>query len=301
MRTLAFAIIFNIISILQANAALDIVACEPEWAALAQELAGEQANIFSATHALQDPHRIEARPSLIAKARRAQLLVCTGADLEAGWLPILQRESANPSIASGKPGYFAAADHVTMLEVPGKLDRADGDLHAQGNPHLHLDARNMLPLARALSQRLGELDAANAALYQTRLKNFSERWHSAITRWEKQAATLKGKNIVVQHRAYSYLENWLGLQRIAELEAKPGLEPGASHLAQLLGKLQNTQAGFILRSSYHDPKASQWLAERAHLPVVEIPFSVGGNAAAKDLFTLFDDIIARMLNAGARE
>jgi zinc/manganese transport system substrate-binding protein len=280
---------------LPAQAALNIFACEPEWAALAQELAGDKASIYAATSALQDPHHVEARPSLIAKARRAQLVVCTGAELEVGWLPVILRESANPDIAAGKPGNFEATHYVHMLEIPGRLDRAEGDVHAAGNPHIQLDARNYLPIAEALAARMSELDPVNAAYYGKRLQDFRHTWQAAITRWETLAAPLKGQAVLVQHRAYPYLVAWLGLKQVAELEAKPGMEPSAAHLAQVLAQLQTSPARMVIRAAYQDAKPSEWIAQRAHLNAVELPFSVGGNAASKDLASLFDDTIARLL------
>lgn len=280
---------------LPAHAALNIFACEPEWAALAQELAGDQASIYAATTALQDPHHVEARPSLIAKARRAQLVVCTGAELETGWLPVILSESGNSDIAEGKPGYFEAAHYVSMLEVPGRLDRAEGDVHAAGNPHIQLDARNFLPIADALAARMSKLDPANSAHYAQRLQSFRQSWQAAIKRWEAQTAPLRGQSVLVQHRAYPYLLNWLGLKQVAELEAKPGMEPSAAHLAQVLLQLQAKPARMVLRAAYQDGKPSEWIAQRARINAVELPFSVGGTAQAKDLYGLFDDTIARLL------
>ena len=167
-----------------AAAALNIFACEPEWGALARELAGEKANIYVATTALQDPHRIEARPSLIARARSANLVVCTGAELEAGWLPLVQSQAANPAIQTGRPGYFEAARHAKMLEIPQRLDRAQGDVHAAGNPHLHLDPHNIAKIAAALGERMAELDSSQAAHYRSRTRDFLERWRQATTQWE---------------------------------------------------------------------------------------------------------------------
>ena len=302
MRNLLIILYILFVSALSlpVHAALNIFACEPEWAALAQELAGDKANIYSATNALQDPHRVEARPSLIAKARRAQLVVCTGAELEVGWLPVILRESANPDIAAGKRGNFEAAHYVTMLEVPTRLDRGEGDVHAAGNPHIQLDARNFLPIAQALSARISELDPANATHYNKRLQDFTANWKIAIKRWEALATPLKGQSVVVQHHAYPYLLNWLGMKQIAELEAKPGMEPSATHLAKILTQLQSSPARMVLRAAYQYEKPSEWITQRARLNAVELPFSVGGNAAAKDLYGLFDDTIARLL-AGMKE
>jgi zinc/manganese transport system substrate-binding protein len=277
------------------HAALEVFACEPEWAALTKELAANKANIYIATNALQDPHYVEARPSLIAKARRAQLVVCTGAELELAWLPLILLESGNVNAVPGKSGYFTASSYVTMVEVPVSLDRALGDLHALGNPHIHLDARNFLPIAKALSARLVELDPANTAFYQGRLQAFTQAWQAAIARWEKQAVPLKGQPFVAQHQAYSYMNAWLGLKQVAVLEPKPGMEPSVAHLAQVIVQLQQSPAKMVVRSAYQNPKPSKWIAERAHIPEVILPFSVGGSDGSKDLFGLFDDTIARLL------
>ncbi|HET7833391.1 MAG TPA: zinc ABC transporter substrate-binding protein [Gallionella sp.] len=278
-----------------AHATLNIFACEPEWAALAQQLAGPQASIYTATTALQDPHHIEARPSLIAKARRADLVVCTGAELEIAWLPVVQRESGNDAIAPGKPGYFEAAQFVHLLEVPTQLDRAEGDVHPGGNPHIQLDPRNFLPVAKALAARLAQLDPAQAAGYQQRQAAFATQWRAAIARWEKQAAPLRGLPIVVQHRAFPYLNAWLGLKEITALEPKPGMEPSAAHLAQVQAQLQQQPARMVVRAAYQNPTPSEWISARAHIPMVVLPFSVGGSDRAKDLFGLFDDTIAQLL------
>jgi zinc/manganese transport system substrate-binding protein len=278
-----------------AHAALNVFACEPEWAALTQQLAGNQANIYTATGPLQDPHQVQARPSLIAKARSAQLAVCTGAELEIGWMPVVLRESANSRIQPGSSGHFEAAQYVAMLEVPTRLDRADGDVHAAGNPHIQTDARNFLPVAAALSKRLIQLDPANAAEYQQRLANFTQQWRAAIAKWEKQAAPLKGVPIIVQHKGFPYLNDWLGLKEVAELEPKPGMEPSASWLGTVLNDLQQHPARMVLRAAYQNERPSQWISERAHVPAVMLPYTVGGTPQATDLFALFDDTIQRLL------
>lgn len=284
---------------LPARAAMPVLACEPEWAALVRELAGDQAQVYLATHALQDPHRVEARPSLVAAARRAALLVCTGAELEVGWLPILVQQSGNPQLLPGAPGYFEAADAVEMLELPTRLDRADGDVHPGGNPHIQTDPRNIARVARALAQRLATLDPPHAELYAHRHADFQARWSAAIQRWERQAAPLKGTAIVVQHQGFPYLQNWLGLNAVAALEAKPGVEPSSAYLSQLLGQLRDSRARFIVRAAYSEGRGAQWLAERTKLPIVVLPYTVGGNAQAQDLFSLFDDTVARLLDAAS--
>lgn len=300
MKKIIYAISLLLLSS-NVHAAINVFACEPEWAALTQELAGDKASIYTATGGLQDPHRVEARPSLIAKARRANLLVCTGAELEVAWLPVVLRESGNNTILPGGDGYFEATQYVTMLEVPTRLDRAEGDVHARGNPHIHTDPRNFLPIAEALSKRLIQLDPANTSNYQQRLATFNQKLRAAIGKWEQQAAPLKGASILVQHKAFPYLNNWLNLQEVAALESAPGMEPSAAYLTQVLGKLQLRPARFVIRAAYQSPRPSEWIAERARIAIVELPYTVGGSENAKDLFSLFDDTIARLLAGLSKE
>jgi len=223
---------------LPAQAALNVFACEPEWGALAQELGGDKVSIYNATQALQDVHHVQAKPSLIAKARSANLVACTGMELEIGWLPMVLRQAGNAEVQPGKPGYFEAGNVVRHLEIPQRLDRAEGDIHPQGNPHIQTDPRNIGKVGEALAQRLAQLDPANAAFYQNRQQDFAKRWQEAIKRWEAQAAPLKGVAIVAQHNGFPYLNEWLGLRQVATLEPKPGVEPSSSYLAEVLAKLQ---------------------------------------------------------------
>ena len=278
-----------------AQADLRVFATVPEWAALAREIGGDKLKIYTATSALQDPHRIEAKPSLLAQARQANLLIAVGADLEVGWLPLVLRDSGNAAIQPGRPGYFEAATTVARLDVPSVVDRSHGDVHASGNPHIHLDPRNVLKVGEALAARLVELDAANAAAYQAGFKAFAGKWQAAIGRWEKEAAPLKGVPVLVHHQSFVYLAHWLGLKEVGTLEPKPGIEPTSSHLSALLARQQTMPARLVLRAAYQQEGPSQWIAGKTGLPAVLLPYTVGGTPEAKDLFGLFDDSIQRLL------
>ena len=280
-----------------AMADIKVFACEPEWAALAQELGGDKLTVFSATTAMQDVHHIDARPSLIAKLRQADLAVCTGAELESGWLPVLLRQSGNSNVQPGRPGYFEAASVVERLEIPTQLDRSLGDIHASGNPHINVDPRRIATIAKALVERLSTIDAANAAHYRARHHAFDQRWQRAIQDWTVRAAPLKGMHVVAHHQNWVYLYDWLGLQQAGTLEPKPGVPPSAAHLAMLKQELQRAPARLVIRTPYQESRPSEWLAQHAGVRAVMLPYTVGGTPAAKDLFTLFDDTITRLLDA----
>jgi zinc/manganese transport system substrate-binding protein len=271
--------------------ALEVFACEPEWAALVRELGGDAANVTTATNAAQDPHFVQAKPSLIAATRSADLVVCTGADLEIGWLPLLLRRSANGNIQPGSPGYFLAADHVRRLEVPKVVDRSQGDVHPQGNPHVHLNPRNISRIAEALTDALVTIDPANAARYRDGLADFSRRWDAARDDWESRAANLAGMRIVSHHTSFSYLADWLDLDVVATLEPKPGVPPSGAQLAKLLEQLQAAPPDAIVRAPFENEKSALWLSTRLDVQVVVLPYTVGGDDASTDLFALFDDTL----------
>ena len=278
-----------------AMAQLKVLACEPEWGSLVQELAGDKASVLSATTALQDAHHIEARPSLIARARNADLVVCTGSELEVGWLPLLLRQSGNERIQPGAPGYVEASQLVPRLEIPKVLDRSLGDIHPAGNPHIQLDPHNIAKVAQVLGDRLAQLDPTNAGAYRTRTAEFLGRWEAATRRWEAEAAPLKGLTMVVYHKNMAYLNAWLGLREVGSLEPKPGVPPTTAHLADLVARMQAAPAKVIVYMAYNNPQAAEFLSERTKIPAVMLPFTVGGSDRAKDLFGLFDDTLARLL------
>jgi len=280
-----------------ALAKVNVFACEPEWASLSKEIGGNHISVKSATTGLQDPHRVQARPSLLARARHADLLVCTGAELEIGWLPVLLQKTGNSKIQPGQPGSFMATDFVRLLDKPIKLDRSQGDIHAAGNPHIQTDPRRIAKVATALADRLKKIDPANASDYAKNYASFNQRWTTAMSNWQKQAARLRGKAIIVQHKSWVYLENWLGLIEAATLELKPGVPATTGHLSQLLDMSKSQPISEIIYAAYQSPRSVNWLAGKSGIPAVKLPFTVGGTPQASDLFALFTDTINRLVKA----
>lgn len=275
---------------------INLFACEPEWAALASELGGDRVMVTLATTAQQDPHYIRARPSLMAKIRKADLVICTGADLEAGWLPLLL-ERANSSVQPGQTGNLMASDFVPLLDKPVKADRSQGDIHMAGNPHLHTNPHNILLVAKELNQRLQILDPDHRELYQQGFSDFTLRWEKAIATWEALAAGLKHRRVIAHHESWAYLIAWLGLEKIGILEPKPGLPPTIHHLESLLETARATPVLAIVRTPYDPAAPSEWLAEKAKIPALTLPFTVGGSPGAKDLRSLFQETLDLLLSA----
>jgi zinc/manganese transport system substrate-binding protein len=295
MKSLLLSIL--LIAPVLASAEVEVFACEPEWAALAEEIGGDLVDAYAATTAFQDPHYIQARPSLIAKVRQADLVICSGAQLEIGWLPALLQKANNRRVLPGNDGYFEASSFVIRLDATGNVDRAQGDIHPLGNPHIQTNPHNILAVARALAARLSQIDSSNSEVYEQNLELFITVWTAAIERWETKAAPLRGKRIITHHKSWVYLERWLGLEEAANLEAIPGLPPTATHLSRLLDRFAEGGADVIIRSPYQDSRPAEWLSERTGLPSIVLPLTVGGTDEATTLYAWFDDIIDRLLEA----
>lgn len=278
-----------------AHADLKVFATVPEWGALAEVLGGDKVSVYTATSGLQDPHRIQARPSLIAKARSANLIIATGAELEAGWLPVVQRESNNRNVMPGQTGFFEASAYVRMLNVPAAVDRSMGDVHAAGNPHTQTDPRNLLPIARALTTRMAQLDTENAAYYRERGEQFQRDWQANLARWQEEAAPLRGVKVWVQHDGYPYMNQWLGLNQVGILEPVPGVDPSSRQLAEILQRQASVNGRMVIASAYLNDAPAKWFSEKAGIPEVLLPFTVGGSERAKSLTALYDDTITRLL------
>jgi zinc/manganese transport system substrate-binding protein len=290
----ALALLFLTIT-LQAQAAIRILATTADWGALRPNSVASESTFT--------PRRPRCRTCIAwtqsrasLRARTADLVVANGAELEVGWLPVLLQEAGNSHPA--RPArLLRATSALALLEVPSRLDRAMGDIHPQGNPHVQLDPRNIAAVAKALTARLAEIDPPGADYYAARGADFGKRWNEAISRWQTEAAPLKDLPVVIMHRDQAYLCHWLGMKELASIEPKPGVPPSAGYLGELVTKLSATPPRLILLNAYNDPKAANWLSERVHAPAVVLPFSVGGSPGAKDLFGLYDDTIDKLLGA----
>lgn len=284
--------------VMPAQAALNVFACEPEWADLVRALVPDS-DIHTATSARQDPHYIEARPSLIAAMRRADIAVCTGASLEAGWLPALISRASNRNIRPGKPGLFFAAEQVPLHQPHDHVDRSLGDVHPEGDPHIHLDPDRVPVIVDALADRLADIAPAQADGIRLRQRQWQVRWQLQKAQWRDAAEQLEGTQVVVQHATFGYLLRWLGVEAAIDLEPKPGLPPSASHLSKVLSDPALEQARLVLVASYQDQRPAQWLSEKTGLPVAELPGTVTNESGSDTLAALIGRIIDRLLQHNA--
>lgn len=283
----------------KAQAAINIFACEPEWAALAKDIGGDHVDVTSATKGTEDPHHVRAKPSLLAAMRRADMVFCTGAGLEAGWLPVLIQQAAGANLQPGQPGNLMATDYVTLMDKPQRVDRAMGDVHPEGNPHIQTDPRNILSVAKILSERLQQVDPVNTDAYQNALADFTTRWTAATREWITQGQKLQGTPVIVYHDNWNYLNRWLGLKEIATLEVKPGVPPTPSHLQSVLAASKAAGVKMILLAPFDNDDAAQWLADQTGARIVRLPFTVGGTDNTATLETMFGRTLTLLNGAGS--
>lgn len=260
-----------------ASAEVRVVATLPDLAALARPILGDRGTVTALSLATQDPHFVDARPSLALELSRADLLLAAGLELEIGWLPNLQVGSRNPKIMTGAAGYLDCSTVVRRLEIPTqKIDRSMGDIHPGGNPHYLYDPRQALVVIDALAERLAAIDPEGAAGYRARAAQERAALSKKIDDWSRRMAPFRGAKVVSYHRSLVYLADWLGLEIVDHVEPKPGIPPNPGHIAGLLVKMRQAKVQAILQEAHHPRTTAELLTEKSGAKLVVF---VGG---AKD-------------------
>jgi zinc/manganese transport system substrate-binding protein len=255
-----------------AEAKVNVVATLPDLGALAREVGGDNVSVKVLARSTQDPHFVDARPSLVLDASNADLLVLNGLELEVGWLPPILTNSRNEQIQPGHPGYLDASTLIAPLEVPReKIDRSMGDIHPSGNPHYTLDPRNGLVVARGIAERLETIDPQHVKAYQANLARFTQSLKERIAGWEKAFAPFKGTEVITYHKSWIYFVEWAGFDEVAFVEPKPGLPPSAGHVAQVLGVIKRRKVPLILQEDWYPAASSEELARLGGARLVRVP------------------------------
>jgi zinc/manganese transport system substrate-binding protein len=275
-----------------ARATVNVVTTTEGLAALAREVGGDRVKVTALSRGIQDPHFVDANPSLAVKLRNADLLVDVGMDLEIGWLPPLVTQSRNPSIQPGGAHRLTAGSAVSPMDLPtGPVDRSQGDIHPSGNPHFLSDPRRALQVAAAIAIRLGEIDPGGAPYYQERLHAFRGKVAAAEKGWRTQLAPLAGRGVITQHKTLTYLLDWAGLQAAGTLEPKPGVAPPPSHVASLATTVKAAGVKGVLLENYYDPRSANQLRDLTGVTVIVIPGDVGGTKDAYDWISYVDVLV----------
>ncbi|MBI4373269.1 MAG: zinc ABC transporter substrate-binding protein [Deltaproteobacteria bacterium] len=280
---------------LSASAKLKVVTTTTDLAALTREVGGELVEAESLCRSDQDPHHLEPKPGYAVKLNRADLLIEVGLQLEVGWLPVLLTQSRNPQIRAGGRGHLNASEGVRRLEIPaGPIDRSQGDVHPEGNPHYWLNPENGLEITKRIKERLQELDPENSLAYERNWEIFSSRLTMKMAEWRRRASSLRGKKIITHHKSFSYLVDWTGLDVRDQIEPKPGIPPSPAHLMRLLSLIRREKIPLIVTENYYDPRPARELSERTGAKYLILPISVDGEKGLDSYEKLFDALLAKL-------
>ena len=290
----AFLICAAFLSPLASAQPLQVVAAYPYIGDLVEKIGGSNVRVFSLARGDYNPHVIIPRPSFIAQIRRADLLIINGAQLEIGWMPPLLRQANNPAVQTGEPGFMDLSQYVTLIDVPTSVSREQGDVHPEGNPHFYLDPENILPIAKAIKDKLIQLDSRNASYYESRYREFSDLWGKKLVEWTQKMTPLRNTRVVEYHKNYDYFLRRYKLQIAGTVEPLPGIPPTSKHIEHLEAVLTAAPARFILQDVYNPDDASRHLAEKLNMKLVVLPHDVGAVKETNSIFSLFDELVRRM-------
>jgi zinc/manganese transport system substrate-binding protein len=272
-------------------AKIAVVATTPDLGAIAKEIGADMIEVKTLAKPTEDPHFVDAKPSLVVTLNRADLLIEGGAELEVGWLPPLLETARNDKIAAGAPGLVIASQGIRMLEVPATLDRSRGDVHAQGNPHFLLDPGNVKLVAAQIADHLGKIDPQRAIAYKENLATFNNRVDVKSADWAKTLAPFKGAKVVTYHNDFIYFANRYGFQVVETLEPKPGIAPSAAHIAKVIQTMKSTGARIVLVQPYQNRKTAETVARQADATVIDYSQQPGALKNTATYFDLMDNMV----------
>jgi zinc/manganese transport system substrate-binding protein len=293
MRKILFTFLLSLILATPVLAAgLNVVATLPWVGSLARDIGKDKINVTVLAKPNQDAHYLEAKPSMILAARRADIIMYDGLDLEIGYLPLVIESSKNPKLMPGKIGNFDCSRFVTVLEKNPSADRSMGDVHPLGNPHYHFSPANILRVAEGMAGLLADADRTNADFYLANFKTFSERLREKQRQWK--AAPLKGKKFVAYHKYFEYLAAEFGFQLTGYVESKPGIPPSAAHIEELIETMKQTKPGGILISPAYSLHEAESLSAKTGVKVIVLPHDVGSMDGTGDLISFWEKVIVSL-------
>jgi len=294
MRTLLMVFFLTVIS-LTANAKIKVIVTYPYIESIVKEITKDKVDVYSLSDGKWDPHFVPPRPSLVIKLRNADLLIINGAQLEIGWLPPLIDRANNGKILPGKVGFLDLSTLFDLIQKPQVVSRAFGDVHPQGNPHFHLDPVKIPKIADVITGRLCAIDKGNCEFYMENLKSFKEKWQIKLNEWSEKMKKLKGTFVFEYHRLFDYFFLRYGVNIAGTLEPFPGIPPTTSHLLELIDFAKKHKINFIAYAIYNPKNPVQFISKKTGIKPVLLPHDVNSLPQVKDIFSLFDEIVGRLV------
>jgi zinc/manganese transport system substrate-binding protein len=284
-----------------ASAKLNVVATTPDLAAIAKEIGGDKVDLTTLARPTEDPHFVDAKPSFIVKLNKADVLIHGGAELEVGWLPKLIEQARNAKIVGAAKGEVRCCEGVKMLEVPEKLDRSGGDIHAAGNPHFLVDPENAQIVAHHVADTFVSLDAANREFYEANSRRFMASLDAKLVEWQTKLAPFKGEHVVAYHNSWLYFAERFGLKIEIFLEPKPGIPPSPAHLANVMAKMKESNARVVIVDPYLNRKTAETAARGTGAKVVDVTQFPGGVKGTEGGYIALMDYLVNSLAAALGE
>ena len=297
MKKTSFILCAIIACACSAQAKLNVVATLPDFGSLAREIGGDKVNVTVLAKATEDPHFVDARPSFVVALRNADVLIDGGAELELGWLPPLLQNARNPKIEVGKPGRIQASQGVRLMNVPGNVTRAAGDVHALGNPHFTVDPIIAKAIAQHIAQSFSALDPSNAEFYQANYKKFETAINAKLQEWGAALLPFHDQHVVAYHDSWPYFAHRFGLNIDIFLEPKPGIPPSPSHLTEVIAQMKAQHIKAIIVEPFHDRRIAEKVASATGAKVVEFSQFPGGLPGTDSYVKLIDTLVARLAAA----
>ncbi|MDX2474743.1 MAG: metal ABC transporter substrate-binding protein [Candidatus Krumholzibacteria bacterium] len=297
---LAVAVVILVVSAVPALAKVKVVATISDLGSLVEIVGGDEVEVTVLCPGDRDPHFLPAKPSLARKLGRADLLVYNGLELEIGWLPLLIGKARNPAINPGTQGDVDCSAAVTeLLEVPTtQVDRSEGDVHPMGNPHYTLDPRRAVLVANYLAERLGQIDGQHAAGYQERAEAFGRDVATRTLRWKAETAPTAERPVIIYHRTWAYLVDFLQLDVVGEIEHRPGISPSPRHVQRLIEQARQLDDLLVVSATWDHHHVSTEVAERAGGVAVVLPAQTGAGDETGNYLDHMDTICRKLAAAG---
>ncbi len=292
--TLFFAALVPI----SALADVRVVTTNPTLADLVRQVGGEPVRVESLMRGPENPHNVIPTPSLVMKLRKADLFVHLGLDAEP-WVPNLLRSARREQLLPGGSGNVDTSTGIALLEVPsqGELTRALGDIHVYGNTHYVLDPLNGIVIGRTIAKALARADSEHAALFDERAGELERSLRVLTEKLTRDMAPLAGSSVVTYHRTWPYFLKRFNLEKLDEVEPKPGIAPGPRHIAQIAEEMQKNGVGLVIVETFSDQRAAQRLAELSHGRSVLLAQEVNAVPGVDTYQALFEHNIEGLLTA----
>ena len=280
------------------QAKLNVVTTTPDFGAIAREVGGDFVEVTVLAKATEDSHFVDPKPSYIVKLSKADILIEGGAELEMGWLPPLIDGARNSKIQLGKPGRVLCAEGLALLEVPAKLDRSMGDIHALGNPHFMTDPENARHAAKRICDAFSATDQEHEAAYRQRLEAFNKRLDEKLDAWKKRIEPFHGKRLVAYHNSWPYFARRFGIKIDLFLEPKPGIPPTPAHLAEVITTMKNEKIGIIIVEPYQNMRTAETVSEKTGATIIEFSqYPCGVKGTEGGYIELIDYLVNTLVKA----